>query len=352
MENPCVKISLNKPKNLILEDLIRPDKMYFIPIRKPSGETPYEITDGSKLIKFIPTLYYLVHVLLERQYSSSVSLRSKYSPEYVQMFSRDIEPFRSKNDFNRMWTILHSLKIIDWVKSSESNYFRVSAQAYYFKLTQVYEKIEIVEHEIDVKSELSEKFNKKYSPFKPQPKSKTSTDANTVLEPLHHQFESIMNIKFDVLAAQQFAQEQFENGAIDVGKFNTYNVSINRIINGRFTFAKCKRHYTTVALMPKELRQFVKDGKDIKLVELDYASFNAFAVYKILCTSKYKHASFAELVSFNNELDQYRKMLLVGDFYTNINEVVFPKPVLSRDDIKDIVLHKWFNGMVNSTLLK
>lgn len=49
---------------------------------------------------------------------------------------------------------------------------------------------------------------------------------------------------------------------------------------------------------------------------------------------------------FENELSLYRE-LLIGDFYINIKKLCF-NDMLNRDEVKEIVLHRWMNGRVNS----
>lgn len=110
----------------------------------------------------------------------------------------------------------------------------------------------------------------------------------------------------------------------------------------------CNRFFTQVTCMPKEIRPFIKDAGGNNLVELDYGSFNAFAVYKILNTINPEYKSNAEKIAFENELDLYRRILSGGDFYSDFKAVFFPDEDISRDKIKDIVLKYWFNGRLNS----
>jgi hypothetical protein len=100
--------------------------------------------------------------------------------------------------------------------------------------------------------------------------------------------------------------------------------------------------------MPRELRKFIFDNEGKSLTELDFSSFNAFAVYKLLNSIAPEYDSDIKKIAFETELDLYRRLLSRGDFYISFKEMFFPEQELDRDQIKDIVLKRWFNGKLNS----
>lgn len=349
--DPLVKINLNKPSNLNLEELIKPDVERLIRVRRDDGGFGIPSKSGKNLRKHIPALYYIIHVLLERQYSKNTKERCWYAKEYVKMYSRDIEPLKSKNDFRYMWSFLEQLGIIKSFDTNEPTKYKKSARAYYFKFTDIYRESVVIQHEVLVKSSIAERLEKKSSAKKYE--AKVSPDihnitANTVS---YHQYMALLNLRFDNESATKHVEKLLDDKVIDVSQYNTSMVSINNIINGRISFSRseaCRRIYTTVTMMPKELRKFIKDRDGNSLTELDFGSFNPFLVYKILNTMTPEYSSNAEKIAFENELDLYRRLISGGDFYRDFKEVFFPDINLTRDQIKDIVLKYWFNGKLNS----
>ena len=346
-----VIINLNKPRNLSLEDLIKPDVERLIQVRKDDGGYRIPSPSGKALRKYIPVLYYLIHILLERQYSKNTTERCLYARDYVKMYSRDIEPLKSKNDFRYMWSILFQFKIISCYDVTEPTKYRKSAKGYYFRFTDAYRDSAIVQHEVLVKASIADKLDKKSKAKKYE--AKVSPDINnlTANTASYYQYRGLLNLSFDSQSAIMHVEKLFEEKALDVEQYNACMISINNIINKRFSFSHsnvCQRIYTSVTMMPKELRQFIKDSNGNCLTELDFGSFNAFLVYKILneCSPEYKNN--VEKIAFENELDLYRRLLSGGDFYRDFKEVFFPAEELNRDQVKDIVLKYWFNGKLNS----
>lgn len=346
-----VKINLNKPRNLDLQDLIKPDVERLIQVRKDDGGFRIPQTSGKALRKYIPALYYLIHVLIERQYSKNTTERCIYAKDYVKMYSRDIEPLKSKNDFRFMWSILVQLKIISCYDVTEPTKYRKSAKGYYFKFTDNYKDSAIIQHEVLVKAVIADRLEKKASAKKYE--GKVSLDIKTINANATslHQYGALLNIKFDSQAAIKHVEKLFEDKILDVNQYNSYMVSINNITNKRFTFTRskaCRRIYTSVTLMPKELRQFIKDGEGHCLTELDFGSFNPYLVYKMINEVYPEFKSNAEKIAYENEVDLYRRVLSGGDFYRDFKVVFFREAELDRDQIKEIVLKHWFNGRLNS----
>lgn len=347
-KEPLVKLVLNKPENLVLEDLINPEFPFFIPVRKDDGSSSHQMTTGKRVQKHIPALYYFIHVLLERQYSDNDLFRYRWDERFVKMFSRDIEPLKSKNDMRKMWGILRVLKVIEYHDNNEPNHYRKSAMAYYFKLLEPYENAKIVEHEVRVKQSIYDRFEKKWNMRKKKvvDMSKISHDRVSA-----HQFKALQDIRISYDVAHVHINRLLHRNEIDLKKFNTCRIYLNNIKNGRLYVSKsekCNRYYTPVTNLPKVVRPFITDAEGKSLVELDYGSFNAFAVYKILNAVNPEYKSNVEKIGFESELGTYRRLLSGGNFYMDFKDYFFPETDLSRDQIKDIVLHRWFNGRVNS----
>ena len=343
-----VSLKLNKPENLVLENLINPILPFFIFVRKDDGTHTPTITTGKRVQKYIPAMYYFIHVLLERQHSDIEGLKLKYNQNYVKMFSRDIEPLLTKNDIRKIWGILRSLKVIEVFDNNEPNYYRKSAMAYYFKLIEPYESARVIEHKISVAEKIYDKFEDKWNLRK-----KKIVDISQIkVDRLSaHQFKSLQDICINYSAAEDHIKELLDNKKIDLKKYNTCKIYLNNIRNGRLYVTKslkCNRYYTPVTNLPKIVRPFISDKDGKSLVELDYGSFNAFAVYKILNDVNPKYQSNAEKIAFETELDLYRRILSGGNFYNDVKEIFFPDKDLSREQIKNIVLRHWFNGRINS----
>lgn len=346
-----VSINLNKPENLNLEDLINPNLPHFIQIRKDDGGSNFKIANGRYLIKQIPALYYFIHILIERQYSKNNIKRCKYNNKLVKMYSRDIEPFKSKNDFKLIWTILYQLKIIVYFDDNEPTQYRKSAKAYYFGFSQDYLDSKVVQHEILVRKDIADSLNSKSNNSSSKSGDKLELLSKGFQKQLFHQYKLVKNIVFDEQEARLCVEKLLDKKAIEVGRYNTCIVSINNIVNSRVTFnksGKCDRLYTNVTGMPKELRPYIKDIEGNSLVELDFASFNAFVVYKIINSFTPDFKSNVEKIAFENEVDLYRRLLSGGDFYNDFKGYFFKDEELSRDEVKDIVLKRWFNGKLNS----
>jgi len=342
-------LNLNKPEKLILEDLIKPELPFFVPVRKDDGSHRYEMTNGKKLQKHIPALYYFIHVLLERQFSDNDALKLKYDNNFVKMFSRDIEPLKSKNYFRLLWGILRSLKIIEVFDNNEPNIYRKSAMAYYFMFLEPYRSSPVIQHQIQINKSINDKLKQKWNISKSNKLFDVSKITSNKI--LAHQYLALRNINLDSLAAKQHADELFQKKILNIHQYNTCNITINNIVNERIYATKsdkCNRFYTNVTNLPKVIRLFIKDKDGKSFVELDFGSFNAFVVYKILNSMNPEFKFNAEKIAFENELDLYRRLLSSGDFYKDFKQVMFPNEDLNRDQIKEIVLRHWFNGRLNS----
>lgn len=343
-----VKLKLNKPVNLVLEELIRPEFPFYVFVRKDDGTNSPKMTTGKKILKHIPALYYFIHMLLERQYSDVESLRLYYDSSYVKMFSRDIEPLKSKNYFRFIWGILRSLKVIEEDSTNEPTKYRKTAMAYYFRLESKYVESPIIEHEVLVKKSIDEKLKRKWNINQKQVFDIAKITTNRVSA---HQYNALRNINFDYVGADNHLSLLLESNEIDIKKHTSCMIYINNIRNGRIYLTKsekCDRYYTPVTNLPKIVRPFIKDDEGKSLVELDYGSFNAFVVYKILNTIKPEYKTNAEKIAFESELDLYRRILSGGNFYMDFKEIFFADKDLDREQIKEIVLRHWFNARVNS----
>lgn len=343
--------NLNKPENLVLEDLLKPERTLFIKRRKANGSLSPELTTGKKISKHIPTLYYFIHILLDRHHSGIDDLKFIYDESYVQMFSRDIEPMKSKNDFPTIWCILESLKVVEMRSNNEPNKHRNSAMAYYFRLADTYKNAEVVQHQILVKSSISEKVKSGLMKWNVKQQNEVDTVSIKGSKQFVHQYETLKAIRLDANQARQHADTLLSQNLIEKGRYNSCMVSINAIDNHRIYItrsAKCNRYYTPVTCMPREIRPFIVDKDGNVLNELDYSSFNAFAVYKIVNTWANNFQSNGEKLFFEHELSLYRSLLSGGDFYTDFKQAFLPNETLSRDDVKEVVLRRWFNGKQNS----
>jgi hypothetical protein len=346
-----VLINLNKPDNLMLEELIKPEIPYFVPIRRDDGTSSYQTTAGKKIIKHLPAIYYFVHVLLERQHSDNDSLRCKYAKSYIKMFSRDIEPIKSKNYFKFIWGILRGHKIVEDYDINEPTKYKQSARGYYFKFSEKYSDAKIVQHQVLVKKSIADKLNNRLNNRGNNKHDETDISSITTDKQFAHQYLALRNIRFDSDLAKQHVDKLLADKVIDINRYNTCLIYINIFINGRIKTThsdKCNRYFTPVNEMPKELRPFIKDAEGNSLVDLDFGSFNAFAVYKIINTKNQEYNSNAEKIAFEVEEMFYKRLLSGDDFYKDFKDVFFPDEELSRDQIKDIVLWRWFNGKLNS----
>lgn len=343
-----VKLKLNKPENLVLEDLINPSLPFYVLARKDDGSYSPTITTGKRVSKHIPALYYFIHVLLDRQHSDNDFLKLKYNENFVKMFSRDVQPLKSKNDMRKIWGILKSLKVIEVFDNNEPNCYRKSAMAYYFKLIAPYEDAKVVEHEVWVEKSIYEAVEEKWNMRK---KKVNDVSKITMDRVSAHQFKALQDLHIDYSAAEDHISELLSRNEIETKKYNTCRIYLNNIRNGRLYVTKsqkCNRYYTPVTNLPKVVRPFIKDCSGKSLVELDYGSFNAFAVYKILNTVSPEYKSNAEKIAYETELDLYRRILSGGNFYNDVKSIFFPNEDLNRDQIKNIVLRHWFNGRINS----
>lgn len=343
-------LNLNKPENLVLESMFVPDNPTMIPKRAENGGYGYVTTTEKAFVKVIPVLYYFIHVLLDRLHCDIESLQVIQDEKtYARMFARDIAPLKSKNDFRYIWSILLKHKIVEIYCKDEPSIYRKSATSYYFRLTKQYEDAIIVQHQITINKAKSVEVERRLI--------KTETNENADLPAITgtlqfiHQAEGLKNILFDSDGAKKYVTEQFNQKLISVGRYNYCMISINRIENKRIYITrslKCHRIFTTVTGMPRDIRQFIQDHEGNSLVELDYSSFNAFAVYKIANTQKRDFKSEVEKYYFENELDMYRRLLSSGNFYTDFKDAYLPDETLTRDEVKDIILKDWFNGTLTS----
>lgn len=343
-------LNLNKPENLVLESMFVPDDPTIIPKRGENGRYCYVTITEKAFIKVIPVLYYFIHVLLDRLHCEIESLKEYHDDKnYAKMFSRDIEPLKSKNDFRYIRSILVKHKIVEIYCKDEPSKYKKSATSYYFKLTKQYEDAMIIQHQILISKGKSVEVEKRL--IKTETNEKVDLQAITGTLQFIHQAEGLKKIMFDSDGAKNYVTVLFNQKLISVGRYNYCMISINRIENNRIYITrsiKCHRIFTTVTGMPRDIRQFIKDHEGNSLVELDYSSFNAFAVYKIANSQKRNFNTNAEKLFFENELSMYRNLLSGGNFYTDFKDVYLSDEILTRDEVKDIILKFWFNGTLTS----
>ncbi|MFW5983082.1 MAG: hypothetical protein ACOCQ4_01170 [bacterium] len=348
-EKNIVGISLHKPSNLDLESLIQAETMFLLPIRKSDGTFTYDMVRGSKIKKHIPTLYFFIHMFLDRQNQGVEPLQYLYDSSFVQMFARDIEPLKSKNYFRFIWSILRSLAVIEMVNSIKPNKYKESAQAYYFKIQEPYSSAEIVQHEILVPEKIKTKLDDLWNIGKNI--TKTNNTPKFSNPNIQHQVRALREINFENEAATKYIKKLYSKGNLSIAQYNSAIISINNLKNGRISTTHshaCNRLYTPITSLSKELRAFIKDDYGNELIELDFASFNPYVVYKILTGINPTYQSKLERIQFENELDLYSRLLLSGDFYQEINQLCFADKNFTRDEVKEVVLWKWFNARPNS----
>jgi len=346
-----VGISLNKPENLVLEDLIKPDIPFFVPMRRDDGSSSWSMKTGKQIIKHIPALYYFIHVLLDRQHSDVETLRCLYNKDLIEMFSRDIEPVKSKNYFRFIWGILNSLQVIEYLDDNKPNKYKKSAKAYYFRFRAKYSATPVTEHQVLYKESTVKKINFKWGVCNRKETVKVDLSRITGNKQLLHQYNALHNIRFDADAASKHSKGLLDTGQINIKQYNSYQISINNIRNGRVKVThsiSCNRFYTPVTEMPRELRKFIYDNEGNSLIELDFSSFNAYAVYKLINSFTPEYDSDYKKIQYEIEVELYRRLLAGGDFYRSFKGVFFPDQELDRDQIKDIVLKFWFNGRLTS----
>jgi hypothetical protein len=346
-----ISINLNKPENLVLEELIKPELPFFVPVRRDDGSSSWDIKKGKNINKHIPALYYFIHVLLERQHSDVETLRCWFAKEFIEMFSRDIEPVKSKNYFRFIWGILNSLKIIEYHDDTKPNKYRNSAKAYYFRLTEKYNASKVIEHKVLYKESIVKRINQKFGNNSSKDTVAVDLSKISANKQLMHQYNALHNIRFNSEEAIKHANNLLADGQINIKQYNSYQISINNIRNNRIRISyslSCHRFFTPVTEMPRELRQFIYDNEGKSLVELDFSSFNAYAVYKILNSFTPEYDTDIKKMAFEIELETYRRILSGGNFYGAFKGMFFPDEDLDRDQIKDIVLKRWFNGKLNS----
>ncbi len=345
------EIILNKPENLILEDLIPVDRPFYPRKRKDDGTYSPIMTTGKRIRKQIPAMYYFIHMLLERQHSDVDELRCWFAKDFVQVYSRDIEPIKSKNDFRFIWGILKTLNVIEFHDDTRPNRYKKSAKVYFFKLTDNYVNSTIVQHRISINDSIAEKLNRKWNNLKKGDSEIKDIDYNKIDKVFLHQYNTLKYIRFDATKAKEHAEKLLSKNEINTKQYNTCLIRINNIVTGkiRVTYSEsCNRFFTPVNQMPKELRQFFLDKDGNELVELDFVSCNPFIIYKILNEMQPDYKSDVEKIAFEHELYLYRRLLSAGDFYNSFKEYFFPDIDISRDQIKDDILHRWFNGRLNS----
>ena len=137
VKEDIVPIRLYKPDNLILEELIKPNSYHIVQVRRNNGTSYMDIIEGKKLHKYIPAMYYFIHVLLERQHVNYDTLRCQYDKTFVRMFTRDIEPLKSKNYFNIITRKLKTLGIIEAKLTMKGMNTDLPSSTYY-RFTDVY----------------------------------------------------------------------------------------------------------------------------------------------------------------------------------------------------------------------
>jgi len=346
-----VPIKLYKPENLILEELIKPNSYHIVQVRRNNGTYYPDIIDGKKLHKYLPAMYYFIHVLLERQHVSYDTLRCQYDKTFVRMFARDIEPLKSKNYFNIITRKLKTLGIIEAKTFYEANKYRFTAPSTYYRFTDVYSNAIISQYEIVVKESKARKLNEKFGVRLKDKADTVNLSELKSIPSILHQFCALANVKFDSDGARNYVKRLYNENHITIDRLNSCMYYIFNISNGRFytTYSNvCSRFFTTINGMPKELRQFILDRDSNELVELDFGSSTAFAVYKILSGNIIEHSSETEKMLFENELYMFRRLLESGDFYSALKKLVFPDKNIDRDQIKDIVIKNWFNSTPKS----
>ncbi len=346
-----ISFSLNKPYNLALEDLIKPELPFFVPIRRDDGSSSWDMKTGKSIRRHIPALYYFIHILLVRQHSDVETLRCWFAKDFIEMFSRDIEPVKSKNYFRFIWGILSSLKVIEYHDDTKPNKYRNSAKAYYFRLTKKYSESKVIEHNVSYKESIIKKLNKKWGANNSKETIQVDLSKISAYKHLMHQYNALHSIRFDSEAAIEHTNNMLAVGQINIKQYNTYQISINNIRHGRINITysdSCHRYFTPVTEMPRELRQFIYDNEGKRLIELDFSSFNAYAVYRLLNSFTPDYDSDFKKIAYEVELELYRRILGGGDFYTSFKGIFFPDEELDRDQIKEIVLKRWFNGRLNS----
>ena len=344
-----VSVKLNKPTNLNFDELINPEFPYFTGIRKDNGGTNFKPTTGKYLRKQIPALYYFIHVLLERLYTKTNVQRFRYDEKYVRMYSRDIEPFKSKNDFKYIWKLLYQLKVVEYKNVNEPTQYRQSANVYYFTLREEYLNSIIVQHQVLVRNVIADKLNSIWKT--PNIKANRNLGNNSIQWKSAHQHQQIKNLRFDEESARTYSNKLISDKIIEVGRYNACQISINNIANGRIGYSEskvCNRIYTNVTGMPKELRQFIMDSEGKSMIEIDFSSFNAYAVYKIINTLIPDFKSDIEKMAFESEINIYRNLLLSDDFYISFHQFFFRDEQLSRKQVKDKVLKQWFNAKLTN----
>lgn len=222
-----VNINLNKPENLVLEDLIKPELPFFILIRRDDGTSGHQMTTGKKIIKHIPAIYYFVHVLLERQHSDVNALRCWFAKDFVEMFSRDIEPLKSKNYFRFIWGILRGLQAIEFHDDTKPNKYKKTAKAYYFKFSERFSNAKVIQHQILIKKTIAEKLNKRWSSVQNNIFDEVDISSVTTNKQLAHQYKALRSIKFDSGGARQHADKLLAEKVINIKQYNTFLISIN-----------------------------------------------------------------------------------------------------------------------------
>mgnify|MGYP000878517347 FL=1 len=346
VKDDTVKVNLSKPGNLNLEELIKPESKYFVSVRRNDGSSYWDVINGEKLSKYIPAMYYFIHVLLQRQHISYDTLRLRYDKSFVRVFARDIEPVKSKNYFNLIVYKLITLKVIEKKTSRESTKHGYVVEGQYFRLTEEYLNAVVIQHEITLKKTTAEKLNVKIGIKSNDSRDTASISSFKQIPAIYHQYLAVQNIKFNAVGAEEYLTRSYADKTIEIGRLNTCRIFMYNIVNRRFYYTysdACERFFTTVNGMPKELRQFILDGDNKGLAELDFGSSTAYVIYKIISSDMPEHSSVADKILFETEVNLYKRLLETGDFYTAIKDIVFNDLELSRDQIKEIVIKHWFN---------
>ena len=347
-----VCINLLKPVNLNLEERIREDIEYIHYGRKNSGEISLCYSNGKIVRKKIAAFYYFIHKLIVRSHSNNDGHRHPYKDEYFRMYSRDIIPLKTPNDFITIVSLLRTLNIIEMLTEIEKNPYREKAKANYFKLKEPFNDVKIVEHQIQITKSKALKVKTFINEMK-QNVSEVSDFTELSDDVLKHQFHAISNLNFDSTSALTHITNLLKNRKIEVSGYNASFITLSSIKNERIIFSKsekCGRIYSTVTCMPKEIRPFLKDKSGNSLIELDFSSFNAFALYKLLnnLPSIILHDSNVDIMHFEKDLEIYKYLLSTGDFYSQLKSCLFTNASINREEFKSKVLIKWLNGKPES----
>lgn len=321
------------PHNLDLYSLIKDEQSYPY-VSNTSGRISNSFKKGSVLRKLIPYFEYFISVCIctdEAKGDFKVT-------GFKRIRITDVHHVMSDKKMRQVINFLVKQQIIEVKHTTDFitvNGRQFGTNAKYFRLLEPYNgKTDLREIQLNVKSKVA--LN---------PKAKLLIGKNPVIR---HQFELCSSYNFNVELAEIRANELYSKGLKNDKQFVSMMDYIERLRKQSVLFKyneQTGRIFTIINLCHKELREFFEVKRNVRLVELDFATFNIQVLHKLVDDS-------ITIANINERLIKELETManwLKSDFYYNIQAVSKNLNVeISRDDAKTLALKHWQNARIDS----